>query len=168
MHEPIEDGLEAYLTGRAGSDSYRGFEAHLAVCVECAAEVGVMKQQAEWMRELRAPADAEPSPGFYARVMERIEAQSAKSFWGVFLEPVFGKRLALACLALFVLLSSAAWQTDAAPVPDESTVVSLLAARETPAATGVDPNRNRTVVLTNFASYGSERGPSPLLPISSD
>lgn len=168
MHQPIENGLEAYLTGMAGSESNRGFEAHLAVCMECAAEVGVMKQQAEWMRELRTPADAEPSPGFYARVMERIEAQSAKSFWGVFLEPVFGKRLALACLALFVLLSSAAWQTDATPTPDESTVVSLLAARETPAVTGVDPNRNRTVVLTNFASYGSERGPSPLLPISSD
>ena len=168
MHQPIENGLEDYLTGRAGSENYRGVVAHLVVCVECAAEVGVMKQQAESMRELRAPADAEPSAGFYARVMDRVEAQSARSFWGVFLEPVFGKRLALACLALFVLLSSAVWQTDPSPVLHENNPVSLLAAAEMPAATGADPSRDRTVVLTNFASYGSGRGPSPLLPVSSD
>ena len=168
MHQPIENGIEDYLTGRAGTENCRDFVAHLAVCVECAAEVGLMKQQAEWMRELRPPADAEPSAGFYARVMDRIEAQSAKSFWGVFLEPVFANRLALACLALFVVLSSAVWQTDPSPVLHESNPVSILASEEMPAATGADPSRDRTVVLTNFASYGSERGPSPLLPISSD
>lgn len=168
MHQPIEDGFEDYLTGRAGTESYRGFVAHLAVCVECATVVGLMKQQAEWMHELRAPADAEPSAGFYARVMDRIEAQSAKSFWGVFLEPVFAKRLALACLALFVVLSSAVWQTDPSPVLFENNPVSLLAAGELPAATGADPSRDRAVVLTNFASYGSSRGPAPLLPVSSD
>ena len=168
MHQPIEDGLEDYLTGRAATEYYRGFVAHLAVCVECAAEVGLMKQQADWMHELRAPADAEPSAGFYARVMDRIEAQSAKSFWGVFLEPVFAKRLALASLALFVVLSSAVWQTEPSPVLHENNPVSLLASEQMPPATGVDPSRDRTVVLTNFASYGSERGPSPLLPVSSD
>ena len=167
MHQPIEDGLEDYLTGRAATESYRGVVAHLAVCEECATVVGLMKEQAGWMSELRAPADTEPSAGFYARVMDRIEAQSAKSFWGVFLEPVFGKRLALAALALFVVLSSAVWQTDPSPVLHENNPVSLLASEEMPAANGADPSRDRTVVLTNLASY-SEGGPSPLLPISSD
>lgn len=168
MHQPIEDGLEDYLTGKAGTATYQGFVAHLAACAECAAEVGVMVQQAEWMRELRPPADVEPPAGFYARVMDRIEAQAAKSFWSVFLEPVFAQRLALACLALIVMLSSAAWQSDPSPVLHEDNPVSILAAEDLPAATGADPIRDRTVVLTNFASYGSERGPSPLLPISSD
>ncbi len=167
MHQPVEDGLEDYLSGRAGSANYRGLAAHLQVCVECAAEAGQMKQQAGWMRELRAPADAEPAAGFYARVMDRIEVQSGKSFWGVFLEPVFGKRLALACLALFVLLSSAVWQTNPSPVLHESNPVSLLASEVMPAATGADPSRDRAVVLTNLASY-SGGGPSPLLPVSSD
>jgi hypothetical protein len=168
MHQPIESGIEDYLTGRAGTENYRGFVAHLDACAECAAEVGLMKQQAEWMRELRPPADTEPSAGFYGRVMDRIEAQSAKSFWGVFLEPVFANRLALACLALFLVLTSAVWQTNPSPVLHESNPVSILAAGEMPAATGADPSRDRTVVLTNFASYGSERGPAPLLPVSSD
>ncbi len=168
MHQPIENGLEDYLTGRAGTESYREFVAHVAVCAECATEVGEMKQQADWIRELRPPADAEPSPGFYARVMDRIEAQTAKSFWGVFLEPVFANRLALACLALFVVLSSAVWQTNPSPVLNENNPVSILASEEMPAVTGADPSRDRTVVLTNLASFGSERGPSPLLPVSSD
>lgn len=168
MHQPIENGLEDYLTGRAGTASYQGFVAHVAVCVECAVEVGMMKQQAEWMHELRAPADAEPSPGFYARVMDRIEAQSVKSFWGVFLEPGFGGRLALACLVLFVLLSSAVWQADPSPVLHQSNPVSILAAEEMPAATGTDPSRDRTVVLTNLASYNTGNGPATLLPVSSD
>ena len=168
MHQPIENGIEDYLTGRAGTENYRAFVTHLSVCAECATEVGLMKEQAEWMRELRPPADAEPSAGFYARVMDRIETQSAKSFWGIFLEPVFANRLALACLALFVVLSSAVWQTDPSPVFQQNNPVSILAGEEMPAATGADPSRDRTVVLTNFASYGTERGPSPLLPISSD
>ena len=168
MHKPIEDGLEDYLTGRAGTASYQGFVAHVAACVECAAEVGLMKQQAEWMRELRPPADSEPSPGFYARVIERIEAQTAKSFWGVFLEPVFGKRFALACLALFVLLSSAVWQTDSSPILHQNNPVSILASEQMPAATGEDPTRDRTVVLTNLASFNTGGSPATLLPVSSD
>jgi len=168
MHQPIEDGLEDFLTARAGTEQYKAFVAHLAVCAECATEVGLMKQQAEWMHELRPPADAEPSAGFYARVMDRIEAQSAKSFWGVFLEPVFGKRLALASLALFVLLSSAVWQADPAPELYGDNPVSVLAGEVMPAATGADPGRDRTVVLTNLASYNTGDGLVPLLPVSSD
>jgi len=168
MHQPIENGLEDYLSGRAETERYKGFIAHLVACAECDAEVGLMKQQAEWMRELRAPADTEPAPGFYARVMDRIEAQSAKSFWGVFLEPVFGKRLALACLALFVLLSSAVWQTEPSPVLNGDNPVSVLAEEVMAPATGADPGRDRTVVLTTLASYNRGNGPAQLLPVSSD
>src|SRR5439155_13666164 len=49
------------------------------------------------------PVEVEPRPGFYARVMERIEAQGA-SIWDLFFESAFGKRIAVASLALALLL----------------------------------------------------------------
>ena len=83
------------------------------------------------------------------------------------MEPAFGKRLALACLTLFVLLSSAVWQTTPAPALHENNPMTILAG-DHPAVTGEDPTRDRTLVLTNLASYSTERGPAPLLPVSSD
>ena len=39
-----------------------------------------------------------PAPGFYARVNQLIEKQQPAPFWAAVLEPLFGKRLALASL----------------------------------------------------------------------
>ncbi len=167
MHRPIEDGLEDYLTGRANTASYRALAAHLESCAECSAEVRQFTELSELMRELRAPEEMAPAAGFYARVMDRIEAQTANSFWSLFMEPVFGKRLALACLALFVLLSSAAWQTSPAPALHENNPVSILAV-EQPQVMGEDATRNRSVVLTTLVSYSSNRGSVQQLPVSSD
>jgi hypothetical protein len=63
-----------------------------------------MREQADLLRELRAPATAEPRPGFYARVMERIETQGAASIWNLFFESPFGRRIAVASMALALLL----------------------------------------------------------------
>ena len=49
--------------------------------------------------------DIEPRAGFYARVMERIEAQPA-SIWSVFLDRKFGFRLAVASAVLVALLGT--------------------------------------------------------------
>jgi hypothetical protein len=56
------------------------------------------------VRQLKPPSDAEPRPGFYARVMERIEAEGPASIWNLFVESAFGKRIALASLSLALLL----------------------------------------------------------------
>jgi hypothetical protein len=48
--------------------------------------------------------EVEPRPGFYARVMERIEAQTPGSVYELFFDSVFGRRLAMASLALALLL----------------------------------------------------------------
>ena len=53
----------------------------------------------------RERRDIEPRAGFYARVMERIEAQPA-SIWSVFLDRKFGFRLAVASAALIALLGT--------------------------------------------------------------
>ena len=63
-----------------------------------------MRAHSAALRELRAPDDAEPRPGFYARVMDRIEAQGPASIWNLFIESAFGRRIAVASLALALLL----------------------------------------------------------------
>ncbi|BDC47987.1 hypothetical protein F183_A03030 [Bryobacterales bacterium F-183] len=61
----------------------------------------------ELFQALKAPPDLAPRPGFYARVMDRVEAQQKSSIWSVFLEPVFSRRLAFASLAMMLLMGFA-------------------------------------------------------------
>ena len=162
MHQPMEDGLEGYLSGRAESE----FEQHLTSCPACRAEAEAFREQADWMRTLRPPEDAAPAAGFYARVMERIEAQRQGSFWSFFMQPVLARRLVYASLTLMVLLGVAVWQTGADPALHESNPMQIMANSELPAADGADPSHDRSVVLANLASYGSDQ--SATLPVSSD
>ena len=98
MHREIRDHIENVL---AGSEPE-----HLAGCEECRSEVQGMQEQTALLRELRAPEDfiAEPRAGFYARVMERIEAEGPISIWNLFIESAFGRRIAVASMALAILL----------------------------------------------------------------
>ena len=73
----------------------------------------MMRDHAVVFRSLRAPLeDLEPRPGFYARVMERIEAQGPVSIWNLFFESVFGRRIAIASLALLMLMGVYLISTD--------------------------------------------------------
>lgn len=108
MHQPIIDGLEAYLAGEPS----REFVEHLAECPHCRETAESIAEQTSLVRSLRAPVEIEPSAGFYGRVMERIEAQRPSSIWSAFLEPLFAKRLVYASLALFVILSGIFLSTD--------------------------------------------------------
>src|SRR5713226_10383404 len=113
MHRLIRDNLERVLAesnckGQAAghySSEQLPREQHLAECAECSDEVAAMREQAALLRELRAPDEIEPRGGFYARVMERIEAQGAGSIWNLFFESPFGRRIAVASMALAVLLA---------------------------------------------------------------
>jgi len=100
MHREVSKYLEDLLSG-APADSA---EKHLNACAACREEIASLRAQAALVRELKASADIEPRPGFYARVMERIEAEGAVSIWNLFAESAFGKRIAVASLALAVLL----------------------------------------------------------------
>ncbi len=55
------------------------------------------------LRQWRSP-EIEPRPGFYARVLERIEAQTPASVFTLFFDSLFGRRIAMAALALALLL----------------------------------------------------------------
>ena len=98
MHREIRDHIENVL---AGSEPE-----HLAGCDECRSEVQGMQEHTALLRELRAPESfvAEPRAGFYARVMERIEAEGPISIWNLFIESAFGRRIAVASMALAILL----------------------------------------------------------------
>jgi predicted anti-sigma-YlaC factor YlaD len=103
MHRLIQDHLEEVLaepnpTGPAA--------AHLAQCQPCRDEVSALRRQASLLRTLRVPEAApEVRPGFYARVMERIEAQRPISIWELFFDSAFGRRVAIGSMALAVLFS---------------------------------------------------------------
>ncbi len=84
----MRDELERILEGKAEpSPEYRE-------------EIAAMREQAAWIRGLRAPEDSEPRSGFYARVMERIEAQGPASIWSLFFDSQFALRLAVASITV--------------------------------------------------------------------
>jgi predicted anti-sigma-YlaC factor YlaD len=105
MHRLIQDHLEEVLRETERVETSPA-SAHLAVCNECREEVDAMRSQASALRALRANDDTlAPRPGFYARVMERIEAQRPIDIWQLFFDSAFARRIAMASMAMAVLFS---------------------------------------------------------------
>lgn len=159
MHRPIEDGLEDYLSGRAEPAKMKRFHDHLGSCDGCRSDLQQYEAQAHLIRSLRVLEDVEPAPGFYARVIERIEAQRAASYWSLFMEPAVSRQLMYATFSLLLVLASAIWSTGSAGNSQTmaATPIGVMAV-EMPVADGADVQRDRSVVLTNFASYGTGAG----------
>ena len=101
---------------------------------------------------LKAPEEVSPRAGFYARVMDRIETQRGKSIWSVFLEPLFGRRLALASAILMVLLGAALY-VPGSGFDDEVLAKSdpLVIDESLTASAGGD--RVKDAVLANLVTY---------------
>jgi hypothetical protein len=156
MHHQIKQSLEEYL--RDGESQETGlpteFGQHLGECAGCAGELESLEAQSRLLRSLRSPQDIEPRPGFYARVMERIEAQPA-SIWSVFLERKFGFRLAVASAALVALLGTYLVTTEPnSPEIFGPSVVSTDLPHSAQAGTEEGPSQQqRDAVLVDLASY---------------
>ena len=133
MQQPFRDQLEKYLSGM--DDQER--EAW----------------EAELFSTLRPPEPIEPSPGFYARVRDRIENQRPMSVWDVFLQPMFARRLAYVSMALALVLGvltiSAEMQSEVFATSPEA----ILSERPVARDLGIDQQRDRNVVLVNLATY---------------
>jgi anti-sigma-K factor RskA len=100
MHRIIQDHLDEVL---AKPNENGPAASHLAECTECSQEISVMRRHASMLHSLRANDDSlAPRPGFYARVMERIEAQRPIDIWQLFFDSAFSRRLALASVALAI------------------------------------------------------------------
>ncbi len=163
MHEPIRDNLEEYLRGSASKIS-QDFQAHLEACEDCAGELREIETQADLLHALRPGEEIEPGAGFYARVMDRIESQGRASIWSVLLEPAFGRRLAVACATLVVLLGTyfVANELSEPIVAVAPTVATTIPASQDLGAQSSDSQatedsvqqqRQRDAVLVNLASF---------------
>jgi len=105
MHSLIEDGLEDFLAGTGCRERAR-IEEHLKGCAECRKEVDAIKEISALFKTLHSDDAPVPAPDFYARVTYRIERDRPVSFWSGILEPVFGKRMALASLLVLATLGT--------------------------------------------------------------
>jgi len=147
MHQPIRDSLEAYLAGTTGLP--KTFDEHLNSCTECAEQVSAMRRQANLLGALRTVY--EPRPGFYARVLERIDRQARPSIWSVMLEPAFGRSIAVAGAVLTLVLGTYLVATEPG---DHSRPASVVETQEfTPQETAVATPQDRDAVLVNLASF---------------
>lgn len=152
MHSIVESGLEDFLAGSARSEERIRIEAHLQECAGCRREVEAMKEMSDLFSCLRSPDPPVPDPGFYARVAQRIEAQQPAPFWAGILEPVFGKRMALASLLLLatlgtVLISRETEEYVAGPSPE------MILAADHDSPVDVIPVNNRDQMLFTLVSH---------------
>jgi hypothetical protein len=100
MHREIFERLEDVLSGTPTDWAAK----HLNDCEDCRDQIAAMVAQAKLVQQLKPPSRTDPRPGFYARVLERIEAEGPASIWNLFVESAFGRRIALASFALAMLL----------------------------------------------------------------
>jgi anti-sigma factor RsiW len=159
MHDVIRNGLESYLSGRLAPERLVALRAHLAECTSCCEMVTAFEQQSALFQSLRvSEEEVTPAPGFYARVMERIDAQRPISLWSVFLQPLFARRVLYASLALFLFLgSSILWTGESHDVlANDSNMVGVLAGfgvqAEPVAGVTTDPDLAKDVVMNAVLS----------------
>jgi len=153
MHQPIRDYLEEYLRGTVQGVP-REFQEHLEECEDCAGELRSLERQSRAVRALKS-TELEPRAGFYARVLERIEAQQQSSIWSAFLERKFGLRLAIASAALALLMGAYLVSTEPGSVVSTESPAAFSSAPVADA--GLQPDRlvqqQRDAVLVDLASY---------------
>jgi hypothetical protein len=117
MHRVTQDYLEELLDGVL-PENHQVY-AHLKQCIECTDEVEAMRLQNDMLRawsfnaaDVPEGIDIEPRPGFYARVLDRIEAQRPTSIWTLFSESLFGRRLATASLAFALVMAASVFTQE--------------------------------------------------------
>ena len=156
MHRLIVDNLEACLQGIPCAEA----ESHLVACPSCREILNAMKRQSALIQSaLRIPSaapDVEPAGGFYARVVQRIDAERKPSFWNLLLDPIFGRSLVYGSLAAVILMG--AYLAAVEPAGQQMAFGSPEAILSQPHnhedhAVGANPQRDRDVVLVNLATY---------------
>ncbi len=153
MHALIRDRLEDYLRHTPGKKVPLEVEEHLRTCDECRDELSWMQEQSQMLRALAPARTFDPPAGFYARVLERIEARETPSMWSLLLEPAFGRRIMATSLALACLLGGYLAFTEADNVAPRPNAESIMAVEEHPPNLGRDRARDRDTMLVTLATY---------------
>ena len=108
MHAVVMENLEEYLAGTLEPVDRREIEAHLSACENCREEMSEMQDVSQLFVSLRQEEEWQPSPGFYAGVVRRVQEPAVRpSFASLFsLDFVFGRRLAFASLVILAVLGT--------------------------------------------------------------
>jgi hypothetical protein len=151
MHGPVRDRLESLLAGDRGIP----LPDHLASCVECSSEFKAMKSQSRDIAgALRAPEPMEPFPGFYARVLQRIEESEIDSFWAFFIDSPFSKGLAAASLTVALAIGSYVISEERQEHrPPARTIAAIANNPHYDVLVAGSPDEQRDAVLENFAVH---------------
>lgn len=149
MHDPVREGLESMLAGSPDPSLLR----HLDECTECRDAVQHLQSASSAIRALKPPADLEPAAGFYARVMDRIDAQRSTSIWNVFLEPFFAKRLVAASAVLTIILSIFLFTSPKDDLNAGAAPEAILAEQVHPPASEAGSEQDRDTVLVQLTTY---------------
>ncbi|MBM3810869.1 MAG: hypothetical protein FJW20_04470 [Acidimicrobiia bacterium] len=156
MQRHIEDRLEEYLSGTLDADRRAEFERNLEAAGEYTADmVAQFEQHGRLLRDtFHTPSAMEPAPGFYARVMQRVDAQRANPWWFAFLEPQFTARIAMASTVLLVLIGLTYYSTEAGRPTGTLTAVEVMAEPPSDSWVAEDPQpAQRNVILVDLATY---------------
>lgn len=151
MHLVVMEGLEDYLAGTLEPAGRRAIEAHLSTCGTCREEISSIQEMSALFSSLRSEETWDPSPGFYARVRERVgERATVPSFAGFFaLDLVFGRRLVFVCLLTLAILGGYLVAHEAGyragPTPE-----GMMAQESSPDIDSASAQDNMLVTLTAY------------------
>jgi len=152
MHGSTRDRLEELLADRGAGASAREVRQHVSSCPECLSELESMKSQSDLLQLLRPPEGTEPSPGFYGRVLQRIEQRAKRSIWAVFIYSPISKRLVYASLTAALALGTYVVTQESR---DGHLRAQSVIAKDfhNDALVEGDQAQQRDAVLANFASH---------------
>jgi hypothetical protein len=153
MHQLIKDHLEDYLRDPGSLAVPQDFHIHLASCTGCEAEVKVLAAHGRLLRGALQVPEVELAPGFYARVLNRIEEREDDSIWAALLEPAFGRRLAIACGTLALLLGTYLASTERNEHGSAPSSIAISDDRTASFGDGAIQPSQRDAVLVDLASY---------------
>lgn len=114
MDSFLQERLEDYLAGRLSGQELSDFESRLERDTAAADEVLAFSETSALFAELKVDPseEMEPAPGFFYRVMERVEAEQQNSIWALFMQPFVVRRFAFAALMWLLMLGSVAVMHD--------------------------------------------------------
>ena len=151
MHAVVMQNLEEYLSGTLNPVAQREIEAHLKGCDACRSEIRSMQDVSALFGSLQTEEAVVPSPGFYARVIQEVEQQTATptlaNLFG--LDLAFGRRLVFACLLTLAVLGTYLVSRETG-YPEGPSPETIMAQQESPAFDPAPAPDNMLVTLTSY------------------
>ncbi len=167
MHGSIRDHVEDLLAAKNVAGEHAGLLpddllCHLSSCDDCLCGVETMKEQCELFRSLRPVEELEPAPGFYGRVLQRIEDKTTTSIWSVLIYSSFGKRLMYGSLSAALILGTYVITQESLDGHLRRDAGVVFENHYDAPVVG-NPDEQRDAVLENFAAHSiREAGASPV------